>query len=110
MWIEQKLLALLGLFYLHMDTAYIDYDSVWITWLEHALYIHLFFLDPYIYPDVSTMGGNLLTDTVQEIFLQTKQQIAKELEIQGRVQEGGSDMIVLTQKLPLASLWSLCHI
>jgi hypothetical protein len=31
MWLERKLLALLGLFYLHLDTVYIDYDSMWVT-------------------------------------------------------------------------------
>ena len=36
---------------LHMDTVYINYDSVYIR-LKYGQFIHLFFGDPYIYPDI----------------------------------------------------------
>ena len=40
--------------------------------IEDGQFSNIFFGDPYIYPDISTLGGKLLTNDVQEIFLQTE--------------------------------------
>ena len=53
--------------------------------------------------------GELLTDDAQEIFLRTETQLAKHSRFMDESKKG-EVIRLLTTALPIASLWSLCHI